>query len=90
MNGKKILITGGYGNLGSYIAKYLINLDYEVTILTKKKKFKFKNLKYKVIQSDITNIKDLKSKLNIKFDFCIHCTSCNEFFYMIIQIKQLK
>ena len=36
MNGKKILITGGYGNLGSYIAKYLINLDYEVTILTKK------------------------------------------------------
>lgn len=80
MNGKKILITGGYGNLGSYIAKYLINLDYEVTILTKKKKFKFKNLKYKVIQSDITNIKDLKSKLNIKFDFCIHCASCNESF----------
>lgn len=80
MNGKKVLITGGFGNLGSYIVKYLINLNYEVTILTRKEKYKFENLKYKVIECDIANLEELKSKLNYDFDFCVHCASFNEFF----------
>lgn len=80
MNGNKILITGGFGNLGSYIVKYLINLNYEVTILTRREKYKFENLKYKVVECDITNLEELKSKLNYDFDFCVHCASFNEFF----------
>ena len=40
MNGKTVLVTGGFGNLGSYIAKHFIDLNYEVTILTRKKKKK--------------------------------------------------
>lgn len=80
MNGNKVLVTGGFGNLGSYIVKHLINLNYEVTILTRREKYKLENLKYKVIECDIANLEELKLKLNNDFDFCVHCASFNEFF----------
>lgn len=75
MNGKKVLVTGGFGNLGSYIAKHLIKLNYEVTILTRKEKNKFENLKYNVIECNIENLNELQKKLNTNYDFCIHCAS---------------
>ena len=80
MHGNHILVTGGFGNLGSYIAKHLISLNYEVTILTRSKKNKFENLKCRVVECDITNLDELKLKLNYDFDYCIHCASFNESF----------
>jgi len=80
MTGNKVLVTGGFGNLGSWIALHLASLEYEIYILTRKEKHKFKNIKYSVIECDITNLDELKEKLNIDFDFCIHCASFNEFF----------
>jgi UDP-glucose 4-epimerase len=80
MNGK-ILITGGYGNLGSWITNYLANLGYELYILTRKEKNRFPNIKYNIIECDITNIDDLKNKLDFDLDFCIHMASYNEFFH---------
>lgn len=80
MIGNKVLVTGGFGNLGSYIVKHLIDLNYEVTILTRREKYQFENLKYKVVECDITNVEELKSKLNYDYAFCVHCASFNEFF----------
>ena len=80
MIGKSVLVTGGYGNLGSYISKHLINLNYDVTILTQKERNKFENYKYKIIECNIENLKDLKLKIKDKYDYCIHCASFNEYF----------
>jgi len=80
MHGKHVLVTGGFGNLGSYIVKHLLNQEYTVTILTRKQKKTFKNYEYNVIECDITDLKALKSKLKYDFDYCIHCASFNESF----------
>lgn len=76
----KILITGGFGNLGSKISLYLANQGYNIYILTRKQTEYFKNIKHSVIECDITNIDDLKNKLSIEFDYCVHTASFNEFF----------
>jgi len=79
MNGK-VLITGGFGNLGSWISIHLASLGFDVYILTRKEKYKFDNINYNVIECDITNLDELKDKLNIEIDFCIHTASVNEHF----------
>lgn len=76
----KVLITGGFGNLGSWVTKYLLNLDYEIYILTRKEKNTFLNIRYNVIECDIVNIEELEKKLNFNIDYCIHMASYNEFY----------
>lgn len=76
----RVLITGGHGNLGSYITIHLANLGYEVYALVKNSKNKIKNINYKIIEADITNLDDLTNKLDFDIDFCIHTASFNEFF----------
>lgn len=76
----KVLITGGLGNLGSYITKELCEVGYDVYVLTKEEKNIIKNIEYTTVKADISNLKDLKVKLKIKFDFCIHLASSNNFF----------
>lgn len=76
----KVLITGGFGNLGSRISLCLANQGYEIYILTRKEKEYFQNIKYSVIECDIINIDELQKKLSIGFDYCVHMASFNEFF----------
>ena len=76
----KVLITGGFGNLGSYITKEFSEYGYDVYILTRKEKQQLANIQYTVIETDITNIDILKKKLDIEFDYCVHLASYNEFF----------
>ncbi|MCD4756706.1 MAG: NAD-dependent epimerase/dehydratase family protein [Arcobacteraceae bacterium] len=76
----KVLITGGFGNLGSWITLHLASLGYDIYVLTRKEKHKFENIKYSVIECDITNLDELKEELNFDIDFCIHTASFNEFF----------
>lgn len=80
MNGKKVLITGGFGNLGSWISLYLAKQGYEIYILTRKEKEKLVGSRYKVIECDITNLEELEKKLDFEIDYCIHCASFNESF----------
>ena len=88
MNGK-VLITGGLGNLGSYITKEFSEAGYEVYVLTRKIKQKLNNISYQVIEADITDITALEKKLDIDFDYCIHLASFNEFFLDNYPIKAL-
>lgn len=80
MSGKKILVTGAFGNLGSWITSFLAKFDYDIILLTRQEKKKFHNIPYSVIECDITNLELLKEKLNFDIDFCIHMASFNEFF----------
>lgn len=80
MLGKKVLVTGGLGNLGSWVSTYLARNGYEVYVLTRKEKNKLQDIDYKIIEVDITNIKELEVKLNFTIDFCVHAASFNEFF----------
>lgn len=80
MNGKKkLLITGGFGNLGSWLTVHFSE-KFDVFILSKNLIHKL-DTNYKVIQCDITDINSLREKLNITFDYCIHTASYNEFFH---------
>lgn len=76
----KVLITGGFGNLGSKVVQYLANQGYELFVLTRKQTKSFPNIKYSVIECDITDIDELQKKLSVGFDYCVHLASFNEFF----------
>ena len=89
MSGKeKLLITGGLGNLGSWLSEYL-SPKYDLYILSKNVKNEL-SCQYRLIQADITDINDLKIKLNMQFDYCIHSASYNEFFHENYPSKALE
>lgn len=76
----KVLITGGLGNLGSYITTALAQNGYDVYVLTQKERYKLDNISYQVIEADITDIVSLENKLDFDIDYCVHTASFNEFF----------
>ena len=80
MSGKeKLLITGGLGNLGSWLSEYF-SCQYDLFILSKNVKNEL-SFSYTLIQADIADLNDLKLKLNLEFDYCIHAASYNEYFH---------
>ena len=79
MRKDKILITGGFGNIGSWLSLYFSE-KYDVYILSKNI-YKDLNFKYTLIHADITNLSELRLKLILEFDYCIHTASYNEFFH---------
>lgn len=76
----KILITGGLGNLGSWLTRHFVEQGFDVYVLTRKAKIELQGISYRVIEADITDIKTLKHKVTTPFDVCIHAASFNEFF----------
>jgi UDP-glucose 4-epimerase len=81
MSGKRVLITGGFGNLGLWLTNYFASRDYRITILSKNINIKL-DKDYRVIQADITDIGELREKLkDIEFDYIIHTASYNEYFH---------
>ncbi len=77
---QKILITGGYGNLGSWLSRYLSRIGHQVTILSKYKRNipELKHLPF--IACDITAWSDCRKALTEKFDTIIHLASANDSF----------
>ncbi len=76
----KVLITGGFGNLGSWISIHLAKLGYEMYILTREETHTLDDINYNIITCDITDITSLKKVLDFHIDYCIHTASINEFF----------
>lgn len=70
---KKILITGGTGNLGKVIVNFLIKNGLKVSVLTSHEEIS-NSTSINFIKGDLTNKESLIDLKN-KFDIIIHCAS---------------
>lgn len=74
-----VLITGGYGLLGSWLVRHFSDAGYQVAVLSRNQK-SFINAPHSFIRCDIRDHHELQKQLAGKeFDFCIHAASYNEF-----------
>ncbi|GEM_PF-614800 len=77
---KKVLITGGFGNLGSWLTHHYASNNCDVFVLTKRfRKLEF-DLPYNVIECDISSIESCKAAIQQHFDIIIHTASMNDNF----------
>ena len=77
----RVLITGGLGNLGSWLTDHLVKAGHEITVLASRKRKVLEELNFGFISCDITNIENLESALSgLEFDSVIHAASSNDFF----------
>tara|TARA_Y100000590_G_scaffold470320_1_gene663677 strand:+ start:309 stop:1199 length:891 start_codon:yes stop_codon:yes gene_type:complete len=73
MKNKKILIIGGAGFIGHYLAKKCIKNNYTVTSLSLNKPSKERKIKkVKYIICDVSNNKELKKKIKKSFDIVVN------------------
>ncbi len=77
----KILITGGMGNLGSWLTDHFVQQGWDVTVLSRNER-KLEGVHgYKIIFCDIANEADCKEKLSdLELDYVVHCASVNDGF----------
>ena len=77
----RVLVTGGLGNLGSWLTESLVENGNDVTVLSSRKRKVLESLKFNFIQCDITDPTDVEEALaNLEFDTVIHAASSNDFF----------
>ncbi len=77
---QSVLITGGMGNLGSWLTQHYSSLGYDVTVLTKNDRKLEIPLLYKTINCDITSLEKCISSIDKKYDIIIHAASMNDNF----------
>lgn len=78
---KSVLITGGYGNLGSWLTAYFVKKGYQVTTLAKKKRPILTELNVDFLACDIADERSCKQALSNKhFDLVLHTASVNDGF----------
>ncbi|MFN0049569.1 MAG: NAD-dependent epimerase/dehydratase family protein [Cytophagales bacterium] len=77
----KILITGGLGNLGSWLTEHFALNGFEVYVLAKNFRQIVTTAKYHLIQCDISEFSEVKTKLSdYEFEYVIHAGSVNDGF----------
>ena len=74
----KILITGGLGNLGSWLAEYFVLKGDEVTTFSSNDRDVLKQLNFERIFGNIADENDVKELMKTKWDAIIHLASLNE------------
>lgn len=73
-----LLITGGFGNLGSWLTRHFLNKGYHVTVLSRRKRAHLDYLPVEFIPCDIREEAACQRALeNHQFDFVIHTASAN-------------
>lgn len=77
----KVLITGGFGNLGSWLTRHFCQQGHDVSVLASRKRPILENLNFKLIICDITSAASCKDALlHESFDVVIHTASINDTF----------
>lgn len=79
-NKTKVLITGGLGNLGSWLTHHYCNLEYDVTVLTYRHRTLEFDLPFKIITCDISTLSNCKKAITEYYDIIIHTASMNDNF----------
>lgn len=82
MGGKKILITGGLGNLGLWITEYLSKKNYEIYVLSTRSNLDSILIErnFQVIRGDIRDFTNLQILIPSEIDYIIHLASFNDYF----------
>lgn len=80
-----ILITGGLGNLGSWLTQHCLDAGHQVTVLARRLAYTIDHPNYRFVQGDITQLESLQQSLVTDtaeaFDLCLHTASYNEHFH---------
>lgn len=76
-----ILVTGGLGNLGSWLVNGLLD-KHTVTVLARNERHVISHHNYRFVQADITQQEQLNQAIDCYYDVCIHTASYNEHFQL--------
>ena len=87
----KILITGGLGNLGSWLTRSFCKANFDVTVLSKTNRNILPDCDYQFLSCDISDAQQCKDVLNSQsFDYVIHAASSNDFFIYNYKLEAKK
>lgn len=75
-----VLVTGGYGNLGSWLVQYLAEAGHTVTVLSRSKKTFLDAVAHQFLECDITSAEACKAVGEHSWDAIVHAASQNDFF----------